>query len=153
MKTLGMSVKGNALYFGKKSAKDLARIYGTPLMVFDELHLRNKISTFINNFKSKKFNCEIYYASKAFLSSYLNDILLEYNVGIDSVSYGDLYILHKTNFPLSKAVFHGNNKTDEELEFAVKLGVKYIIVDNIPELERLEKIARINKKQVKTLLE
>ena len=151
MKTLGMSVKGNALYFGKKSAKDLARIYGTPLMVFDELHLRNKISTFINNFKSKKFNCEIYYEYKAFLSSYLNDILLEYNVGIDSVSYGDLYILHKTNFPLSKAVFHGNNKTDEELEFAVKLGVKYIIVDNIPELERLEKIARINKKQVKTL--
>ena len=151
MRTLGMSIKGNELYFGKKSAKDLARIYGTPLMVFDELHLRNKISTFINNFKSEKFNCEIYYASKAFLSNYLNEILLEYNIGIDSVSYGDLYILHKTNFPLGKAVFHGNNKTDEELEFAIKLGVKYIIVDNIPELERLEKIARINKKQVKTL--
>ena len=151
MKTLGMSIKENELYFGSKSASMLARVYGTPLMVYDETHLRNKLDIFKNNFKSDRFSCEVYYASKAFLSSYLNDILLEYGFGMDSVSYGDLYILHKTNFPMEKIVFHGNNKSDAELEFALKLGVKYIIIDNVPELARLEEIARINNKKVKTL--
>ena len=71
--------------------------------------------------------------------------------GLDVVSIGELYTAVKAGFPMEKVGFHGNNKTDEELEYALKVGVGHIIVDNISELHRLEKIAEKSNSQPKIM--
>ena len=63
------------------------------------------------------------------------------NMGLDVVSGGELYTALKADFPAEKIFFHGNNKTKQELEFALANGVGRIIVDNLTELEMLNNIA------------
>ena len=68
-------------------------------------------------------------------------IMLEEGLGLDVVSEGELYTALSVGFPPEKLCFHGNNKTDHELSYALENGVGRIIVDNIYELERLDRLA------------
>ena len=151
MKTKTMNVINNKLYMGNFMLEDVAKKYGTPLYVYDEVHIKDKIEKYKKSFISNKLNCQVVYASKAFICPHLCNILKEKNIFIDAISIGDLYLLKKANYPMSMVVLHGNNKSIEELTFAVSENVGYIVVDNLQELEKLEKIAIENKKQVKTL--
>lgn len=151
MKTASMTVKKNELYVGEHKLTDLAKEFKTPLYVYDEFGVRKKIEIFNKYFQSDMFNTMVVYASKAFIAPYLCDILKEYGFGIDAVSGGDLYLLEKSKFTMDKVVFHGNYKSNEELEDSVRLGVRYIVVDNLRELKRLEKIAEKAQKKVSTL--
>lgn len=152
MKTKSMTIKDNNLYIGKFKATDLANIYKTPLYVFDEAGLREKLDIFKKYFKSDIFECEVVYASKAFLAPYLCDILGEYDFGIDAVSCGDMFLVDRSHFNKNRIILHGNNKSDEELKMAIDLGVEYIVIDNLEELTRLLKIAKNTKKEIHTLI-
>ena len=88
----------------------------------------------------------VLYANKAFCTLYTCRIAKEEGLGLDVVSGGELYTALKADFPTEKICFHGNNKTSDELEMAVKNNVGHIIVDNIYELEELEKIAEKHNK-------
>ena len=146
--TKEMNVKDNKLYLKDIRLEDLVKNYGSPLMVFDENNLRSKLDIFKNHFKSDYLECKVIYASKAFYCKYLGDIISEYNFGIDSVSYGDLYMLKKCGFPFSDIVLHGNYKTEEELKFALLNGVGLIVVDNEEEIKLISEIT--NDLKVKT---
>ena len=61
---------------------------------------------------------------------------------LDVVSGGELYTAHKAGFPLEKVMFHGNNKTLDEIELGVKLGVGNFVVDNYYEIDALNDIAK-----------
>ena len=152
MKTKQMKVVDNKLYMSKWSLEELGKKYGTPLYVYDEEGIDDRIKTYINSFKSDKFNTHVVYATKAFLCPYLCNIMKKYGVWADAVSLGDMAILEKSGFPFSHIVLHGNNKTLEELEYAVKNEVGYIVVDNLSELLDLVDIAGTLNKKVKTLL-
>ena len=152
MRTKSMSVKDNVLYMGEHRLQDLAKEYGTPLYVYDEIGINDKIRKFKDNFHSEKFNCEVVYASKAFIAPYLCKILEKNDLSIDSVSEGDLYLLKKSGFPMNKVVAHGNNKLMNELIMALDHGVEYLVVDNLTELLRLEYLASRKKKKLKTLI-
>lgn len=151
MKTKTMKIKDNKLYIGSYSLDELANKYQTPLYIYDECHLRDKISRFVNNFKDSEFDCKVVYATKAFLAPYLIKILLEYKVFVDAVSAGDLYLLEKANYPMEMVVLHGNNKSKEELIMAIEKGVGYIVVDNVSELDELIALSENYKKEIKTL--
>ena len=151
MNTKTMQVKNNKLHIGAYSLEQLAKDYGTPLYIYDEVHMRNKISRYVDNFKSDKYKCMVVYATKAFLAPYLANILKEYGVYADAVSGGDLYLLDKASYPMEMVVLHGNNKSREELLMAIEKGVGYIVVDNISELEELVQITNELKREVKTL--
>ena len=58
MNTKTMQVKNNKLHIGAYSLEQLAKEYGTPLYIYDEVHMRNKISRYVDNFKSDKYNFE-----------------------------------------------------------------------------------------------
>ena len=79
----------------------------------------------------------ICYASKAFACKEMYRIAKAEGLGADVVSGGELYTAGKAGFPMEKVVFHGNNKTPEELRMALALGVGRIVVDNFEELETL----------------
>ncbi|HNZ49922.1 MAG TPA: diaminopimelate decarboxylase [Bacilli bacterium] len=141
----------NELYLGNIRLSELVKDHPTPLYVYDEAGIEHKISQFRTHFTSKQFFCETIYASKAFLAPYLCQMLEKAGFGIDAVSLGDLYLIKKSGFPLAKVVFHGNNKSDEELQTAIKERVGLIVVDNLNELKRLMTFAEAVDYPIKTL--
>lgn len=151
MKARNLRVLNNELYLGNHRLVDFAKKYKTPLYVFDEYHLDENLQMFKRAFKSMNFSTQIVYASKAFLVPYLLEKLQKLDYYIDAVSIGDLYIMNHYLFDMSHVVFHGNNKLNEELEFAVEKNVGLIVVDNEDELKRLDEIAHRLKKPVSTL--
>ncbi len=146
-----LTIKNHELYLHNYALTDLAKTFGTPLYVYDEQDLREKMNLFKDNFSSKKFESKVVYASKAFLVPEIVKMVQDEGLYIDSVSLGDLFLFKMVKFPLEKVVFHGNNKSDEELEYAIINKVGLIVVDNLDELKRLIKIAQKNKRIVNTL--
>ena len=140
------------LTVGGVDTLELAKEYGTPLYVMDEQVIRNSLKLFHDSMnKFYNGNGEVHYASKAFSCMEMCRIVASEGDGLDVVSIGELYTAVKAGFPMEKIGFHGNNKTDEELEYAVEVGVGHIIVDNISELHRLEKIAEKTNAQPKIM--
>jgi diaminopimelate decarboxylase len=130
------------LIIGGCDVVDLAKEFGTPLYLFDESTLRHKCREFKDEFCKYYPDTLVIYASKAFLNRALALIFKEEGLGLDVVSGGELSIAHSVDFPLDKVYFHGNNKTPEELNLALDLGVGRIVVDNFYELELLDRLAR-----------
>ncbi len=149
---LNVNKKGH-LTIGGIDTVDLAVQYGTPLYVMDEVMIRNACRRFKSSidkyYGGKGMVC---YASKAFSCLEMCRIINSEGIGLDVVSIGELYTAVKAGFDTSKIGFHGNNKTDEELEYAVDCGVGHIIVDNISELLRLEKTAEEKKSKARIML-
>lgn len=138
---LNVNEKGH-LTAGGMDTVELAEKYGTPLYVMDEQVIRSACRRFKSSidkyYGGKGLVC---YAGKAFSCLEMCRVIASEGLGLDAVSIGELYTALKAGFPMEKIGFHGNNKTDEELEFAVDNGVGHIVVDNISELRRLERIA------------
>lgn len=138
---MGVTAEGH-FTFGGADTTELAAEYGTPLYVMDENMVRKAVRRFMDSMeKYYGGRGEVHYASKAFSCMEMCRIINSEGAGLDAVSIGELYTAVKAGFDVKKIGFHGNNKTDEELRYAVEVGVGHIIVDNISELERLEKIA------------
>ena len=149
MKLFGaMEIKENELYIGGVSSTNLVSEFGSPLYVMDEELLINTCKSYNKNFKCKENNNRVAYAGKAFLTMAMCKLINEQGLYLDVVSGGELYTAYKSGFPLEKVYFHGNNKTYDEIELGVKLGVGRFIVDNIEEMTILNEIAtKYNKKQ------
>jgi len=128
------------LVIGGCDIVDLVNEFGTPLYLFDESTLLHKCREFKDEFGKYHPDTLVIYASKAFLNRALALIFKEEGLGLDVVSGGELSIAHSVDFPLDKVYFHGNNKTPEELDLALDLGVGRIVVDNFYELELLNKL-------------
>ncbi len=121
---------------------EIAKEYGTPVYVFDENEIRNNLRIFKNSIDEYyDGNGLVAYASKAFSCKEIYRICKQEGTGVDVVSGGELYTALSVDFPADKIVFHGNNKTYDELLMAVENGVGRIVVDNIYELETLSRIA------------
>ncbi|WP_432650658.1 diaminopimelate decarboxylase [Huintestinicola sp.] len=140
-KNLAVNEQGH-LTAGGVDIVELAKQYGTPLYVMDEGLIREHCRSFKESM-DRYYGGEglVCYASKAFCCKAMCRIMLEEGLGLDVVSEGELYTALSVGFPPEKLCFHGNNKTDSELSFALEKGVGRIIVDNIYELERLNRLA------------
>lgn len=147
-----MSIINGELAIGKFALPNLAKVYDTPLYIYDEVQIKERLTTFKNHFKSSLFATEIIYAAKAFLAPYLCDIINKAGCAMDSVSLGELYTIKTAGFPLEKIYLHGNNKSRNELVFALENGVGYIVVDNLDELYTLDKLTKEMKKRQSILL-
>lgn len=136
------------LTIGGVSALDLAEKFGTPLYVYDAEKILKIASAFVSSLKDNYGNGLILYASKAFCCKGIYNLLSELEIGADVVSGGELFTAKKAGFDISKVVFHGNNKSYEELLDAVKYGVKYVVVDSMSEIDILNDICyKFGKKQ------
>ncbi len=129
------------LHIGGCDCVELAKKFGTPLYVFDEVTLRSKCQEFKTEFTKRFSNTLIIYASKAFLNQTLATIFKEEGLGLDVVSGGELSVAQSVDFPPQKVYFHGNNKTADELTLALNWEIGRIVVDNFDELELLNSLA------------
>ncbi|HZW68650.1 MAG TPA: diaminopimelate decarboxylase [Pseudogracilibacillus sp.] len=140
------------LEIGGKDAVELAKEFGTPLYVYDVERIRKNSRAFVSTFDKLGIKAKVSYASKAFSSIAILQVVEAEGLGLDVVSEGELYTAIKANFPPEKIQFHGNNKSLQELTMAVDYGVGTIIVDNFHEISLLETIAKEKNKQVDVLM-
>ena len=138
---ISVNEKGHLTFAGLDTV-ELAKKYGTPLYLMDENKIREHVrcyKTAMERYFPKGSVPE--FASKAFCIKQIYRIMAEEGIHVDVVSTGEIYTAVKAGFPMEKCFFHGNNKTDNDIRFAMELGVGYFVVDNIEELEAIENIA------------
>ncbi len=139
---LGVNNNGH-LTFGGLDTVALAEKYGTPLYLLDEDKIREKCRIYINAMR-KHFGegSHPLYAGKALCIKDIYRIMREEGMGIDVVSPGEIYTASVGGFPMENAYFHGNNKTDGDIAFAMENGVGYFVCDSETELIAIEEEAK-----------
>lgn len=119
----------------------LTKEYGTPLFVYDETFIRKQCRRFHDVLKNSGLAYHISYASKAFLCKEIARIMQQEQMGLDVVSIGELYNALAAGFPAHKIHLHGNNKTEEEITYALENEIGCFVVDSFDEIERLNRLA------------
>jgi diaminopimelate decarboxylase len=115
----------------------LARDHGTPLFVYDEDDMRRRCHEYVANFGAGN----VAYAGKAFLCSAMARLVADEGLQLDVATGGELHVALRAGFPADRIIFHGNNKSTEELEQALDAGVGRVVADSSDELDRLEHLA------------
>jgi diaminopimelate decarboxylase len=134
--------ENNELLIGGCSATELVSAYGTPALIVDESALRERARRYQDGLRSRWPNSEVVWASKSLPLTSVFRVLGEEGLGIDVAGGGELVMALAAGINPSKIVMHGNAKTDEEIEMAVKAGVGTIVVDNFDDIDRLEKFVQ-----------
>ena len=141
------------LFFAGQDTVELAAQYGTPLYLMDEDKIREKCRIYLDSFrKYLPEGSKPLYASKACSFKQLYRIMTDMGMGIDVVSPGEIYTAKEAGFDLSCAYFHGNNKTDSDIAFAMDQKVGYFIADNMSEIDSIEEQAALRSMTQKVLL-
>ena len=148
-----ISVVGSNLYFAGFDTVELAKKYGTPLMLLDENRIRSNMRMY-KNALAKCFGerSKPLYASKALSFTAMYQIAMQEGIYTDIVSIGELYTAIKAGFDIANAFFHGNAKSDNDIAFAIENGIGYFVVDTYDELYAIDKIATGLGKKQKILL-
>ncbi len=148
-----ISIRDNNLFFAGVNTTALAKKYGTPLYIMDEDRIRDNCRVYVDAMNRYfKGNAKPLYASKAASFKRIYEIVNDEGMGIDVVSTGEIYTALKAGMSLENAYFHSNNKTDEDVDFAIKNGIGYFVVDNAEELSVIDKYAKIHNVKQKILL-
>ncbi len=134
--------KGN-LSISNIDLLDLAKKYKTPLYVIDKPTLEKMAKDYIEAFSIYN-KTNILFASKALMTGAVAKVLASLGLGFDVVSKGEMFVLLNAGVGLEKSSFNGNNKSQEEIEFAIDNRIDHFSVDNFFELKELNSIA--NKK-------
>ncbi|SYZ32391.1 Diaminopimelate decarboxylase [Propionibacterium australiense] len=111
---------------------------GSPVYLFDEADFRSRARAFAQSFRG----WDVYYAGKAMLTRTIARIIAEEGLDLDVCSGGELTVALAGGMDPDRIGMHGNNKTTEELELALRSGVGRIIVDSLDEIARIEELCR-----------
>jgi diaminopimelate decarboxylase len=117
------------------AAQELAAEFGTPLVVFDEDHVRERCRMFASSFP------RALYAVKAFTGRPVVQAALQEGMGLLASTGGELSACLRAGADPARISLHGNNKSDAELEAAVRAGVGLISVDHLAEVDRVDAAA------------
>lgn len=142
------AANGHLLFAGQDTV-ELAEAYGTPLYLLDEDRIRRNCRTCTAALR-RHFGggARPLYASKALSCKRIYEIMKEEDMGIDVVSSGEIYTAAQAGYDLGRACFHGNNKTDEDIRYAMDRGVGCFVADNVEEIGAIEaEAARRNLRQ------
>ncbi len=150
LKNLKINSK-NHLETGGCDTVELAKEYGTPLYVMDEEKIRSNMRAYKNAIDTY-YGCGMaLYASKALSAIGMYKIASEEGIGVDVVSGGELYTALKAGFNPENICFHGNNKSYDELDMAVKENVGLICCDSHFELDILNSLGEKYGKIIKVM--
>ncbi len=138
---LGINPEGNLTFAGRDVCA-LADTYKTPLYLMDEERIRHNCRVYIDAMREGFGEDALpLYASKAASFKQIYRIMKEEGMGIDVVSAGELYTALSADFPAENIYFHGSNKTNSEIEYAVKSGIGYFVADSIEEICVIDEVA------------
>ncbi len=140
-------IRNGRLYFDGCDVTELAKEYGTPLYIMSHSEIMKRVNELKEQFIDKYPGARVAYASKAFCTTGMYEILKRAGICIDVVSGGELYAAMQVDFPPEHVEFNGNNKLPSEIDMAVSYGVGRIILDGLNEIPLIEEACRkYNKK-------
>ncbi|HEY8082119.1 MAG TPA: diaminopimelate decarboxylase [Solirubrobacterales bacterium] len=119
---------------------DLAAEFGTPAYLYAEDDMRNRARAYRDAFAARTDNFEILFASKAFPCTAAYRLFAEEGLSVDVASGGELHMALQAGFEPTRIHMHGNNKSDEEISLAARVGVGHLILDSFDEIERCERL-------------
>jgi diaminopimelate decarboxylase len=140
------------LTIGGVDTVTLAEKYGTPLYVYDLESIKETILRFKSAFDPFEINWQVAYASKAFSTVAMIQVIGEMGLSLDVVSGGELFTALKAGFPASRIHFHGNNKSEAEIRMGIVAQIGAFVVDNFYELALIEEEAMKLDTKVNILL-
>jgi diaminopimelate decarboxylase len=130
------------LIVGGCDVVDLARQFGTPLMLMDRTTIESNAASFISEVGDPH---RVFYAGKSFLCLAMCQLIESLHMGLDVCTGGELATAQAAGFPAERIVFHGNNKSLDELVLAREAGVGRIVVDSFEEIERITELGLSTK--------
>jgi len=128
------------LVLGGCRLTDIASEFGTPVLVADEGVLRDRAREYLEEFRSRWPRSDVAFASKSFPCTAVQRLMTEEGLHLDVAGGGEILTALAAGADPARMVLHGNAKTDEELELAVRSGVGLVVVDNFDDIDRLERI-------------
>ncbi|GAA0599550.1 diaminopimelate decarboxylase [Virgibacillus siamensis] len=140
------------LEIGGMDSMELASKYGTPLYVYDVSVIRQNCRAFVDTFNNLGVKAQVAYASKAFSSIAMLQVIKQENLSLDVVSQGELYTALQADFPVDKIHLHGNNKSRAELTMAIEHGIGCIVVDNFYEIELISSLLEEHQTEIDVLM-
>lgn len=142
----------NHFHFAGIDTTLLAKKYKTPLYVYNKTKIKDNIHSVEKNFLEQYPNTKAFYASKAFLTLEMARIIKASKLDIDVASMGECFIALKAGIAPARVLYHGNNKSLEELTYAIKNDIGRIVVDNMQELRTLNQLSILYQKKTSILV-
>ncbi|GAQ17500.1 diaminopimelate decarboxylase [Oceanobacillus picturae] len=140
------------LEIGGVDAINLANDFGTPLYVYDVSLIRKNARSFVDAFEELGVKAKVAYASKAFSSIAMLQVIQQEGLCLDVVSEGELYTAIEAGFPSERIHMHGNNKSRQELQMAIEQNIGCIVLDNFYEIELLGELLNLQNKEMDVLM-
>lgn len=129
-------------FFGNTNAEELAKKYGTPLYVYNENILRDrmhKVSQVIT-----KYPYTANYSVKANTNIHILKLAHEEGLNCDAMSEGEIRMLEAAGFEYDRIFFVPNNVSDEEMKYAIDRNIMTSL-DSLAQLRRYGKLNRGGK--------
>ncbi len=112
---------------------ELAERYGTPLWVFDRATFESRAKSYTSALSPS----QVAYAGKAFLCIAICELVDSLGLSLDVCTGGELATALAAGFPPERIMFHGNNKSLQELIAAREANVGHVVVDSFDEMDRI----------------
>src|SRR4051812_21283447 len=135
------------LELGGCDALDLAREFGTPVIVVSEDDIRARVRAFKQAFAARTADFEVHFASKAFACTAVLRLMASEGLACDVAGGGELHMALKGGFDPGRIHFHGNAKSRRELQEAHDAGVGHVVLDNDRDIDGLEEIVAPGERQ------
>jgi diaminopimelate decarboxylase len=130
-----------ALEVGGVDVLDLAADHGTPAYVLDEVDFRARAVAFRDAFQHAFADlcggADVYYAGKAFLCTQVARWMAQDGLHLETCTGGELAVVLRAGVPPERIALHGNNKSDAEVDRALRAGIGRIVIDSLPEIDRI----------------
>src|SRR4051794_15735877 len=119
---------------------ELAEEHGTPAYLYAEDDIRSRARDYREAFEGRGADYEVLFASKSLPCTAAYRLFAEEGLSVDVASGGELHMALKAGFDPDRIHMHGNNKSDEEVLFAARAGIRHLILDSFDEIERCERL-------------
>ncbi len=123
--------------------------YGTPLYVLVESEIRSRLRRFKKVFGN---NIALQYAVKCNSNLEILRMVREEGFELDCSSVGELILGLLADFKPKQLTFTNLFKTEQDIHFAIKIGVQSITADSIEEIEHIAKTAKKLQKHIDTVI-
>lgn len=139
-----VSFENGHLEIGGLSAQTLAQEFGTPTFFVDENNFRARAQLWSDALGDAFGDSAgtVYYAAKAFICTDVARWIREVGIGIDVCTGGELAVALAGGIDPKRIELHGNNKSVSEINRAVEVGVRIIVIDSLFEIDRVSVAAK-----------
>lgn len=128
-----MELKNGKYHIDSTAVEDLCAKYDTPLFVYDAAHMSKQYECLKGAFGD--LDLRLNYACKALTNINVLKHFKELGSGLDCVSIQEVKLGIKAGFDPNKIIYTPNGVGMDEIQEAVKIGVK-VTIDNISILEQ-----------------